>query len=82
MIDMIQDRIYSIDIKLMVRWRSGSATLLHSEGRQFNPVTDYHTYAALAQLVEHLISNQDVGSSRLSSSTMCRHSSVGRAPDL
>ena len=49
MIDMSRDRIYSIDNKLMVRWRSGSATLLHSEGRQFNPVTDYHTYAGMAQ---------------------------------
>lgn len=49
MIDIVQNRIYSSDNKLMVRWRSGSATLLHSEGRQFNPVTDYHTYAELAQ---------------------------------
>ena len=57
MIDIVQNRIYSSDNKLMVRWRSGSATLLHSEGRQFNPVTDYHTYAALAQLVEQRTSN-------------------------
>ena len=26
----------------LVRWRSGSAAPLHGEGRQFNPVTDYH----------------------------------------
>ena len=45
-------RLYSIDNKLLVRWRSGSATLLHSEGHLFDPDPDYQTYAALAQPVE------------------------------
>ncbi len=60
----------------------------HAGDRGFKSRRDRFTYGLVAQLVEHLIEAQGVGSSILSQATfivvciLSRLSSVGRATDL